>query len=305
MILSSGCMPKMPLPENHYGASQKIDVPFVSPRSELCAASSIEMLSLYWQEQTPYTPKLTLKELDARTLIPQKGGTLQIELIATARANGLLVYEIEPTFEALSKELLEAHPVIVLLNRSYAWYPLWHYAPITGYDAKTQTIMMHYDKTPHEGLSLATFSKLWERSAHWGVVLLPPTELPASATAQKFTQVAFDFEKIGMREEAIIAYETAITRWPDYVPLLFALANAYHSSNQMRKAEEVYRYILTIDFNYILALNNLADLLCHSGRSNEALSLLDRAVSDDVQMQTLINATHKEIKNGCAPLMQE
>ena len=305
LIISSGCMPKSPLPANSNYSSQKIDVPFVPPRSEQCAASSIEMVSLYWQAQTPYAPKLTLKELEARTLIPQKGGTLQIELIAAARANGLLAYQIEPTFEALFEELSKGHPVIALLNRSYAWYPLWHYAPITGYDAKEQTIMMHYGETPHEALAITTFGKLWERSGHWGVVLLPPTKLPASATAQKFLQAAYDFEKIGMREEAIIAYETALTRWPDYIPILFALGNAYYNSDQISKAEEVYRYILLIDPNYILALNNLADLLCHSDRSNEAVKLLDTVVTDDAQMKTLINSTREEIKNGCAPLMQK
>ena len=302
---SSGCMPKTPLPANSSYSSQKIDVPFMAPRSEQCGATSIEMVSLYWQLRTSYSPKLSLSELDKRTLIPQKGGTLQIELIAAARANGLLAYKIEPTFEALFRELSEGHPVIVLVNRSYVWYPLWHYAPITGYDAKAQTIMMHYGETPHEALAITTFCKLWERSGHWGVVLLPPTKLPVSATAQKFLEAAYDFEKIGMQEEAIIAYETALTRWPDYVPILFALGNAYYNSDQIDKAEEVYRYILMIDPNYILALNNLADLLCHSGRSDEALSLLDRVVSDDVYRQTLINATREEIKNGCAPLTQE
>lgn len=301
LIISSGCAPKNPLPLNNNYSSYKIDVPFVAPRSKLCASTSIEMVSSFWQSTTSYVPHLTLKELDERTLIPAKGGTFQIELIAAARANGLLAYPLEPTFDALFSELSENHPVIVLVNRSFSWYPLWHYAPITGYDAKTQTVLMHFGDTPNEAVAIETFAALWERSGNWGVVLLPPTELPASATAKKFLSAAYDFEKIGMINEAITAYETAISRWPDYIPILFALGNAYYNSHQISKAEQLYRYILLIDPKYPYALNNLADILCHTGRSDEALKLLEHVGTDDVEIQTLIKNTREEINNGCAP----
>jgi len=305
LIISSGCVPKNPLPLNNNYSSSKIDVPFVAPRSKLCGSSSVEMVSSYWQATTSYVPRLTLNELDERTLIPSKGGTLQIELIAAARANGLLVYPLEPTFDALFSELSSHHPVIVLVNRSYSWYPLWHYAPVTGYDAKAQTILMHFGDTPNETLPIGTFASLWERSGNWGVVLLPPTELPASATAQKFLQAAYDLEKIGMTKEATIAYKTAIRRWPDYIPTLFALANAYYNSHQINKAEEIYRYILSIDPAYPFAINNLANLLCHTGRSDEALKLLNQVITNDVEIKALINSTREEINSSCTPLIKK
>jgi hypothetical protein len=303
LIISSGCAPKNPLPLNNNYSSHKIDVPFLAPRSKLCASTSIEMVSSYWQSRTSYKPRLTLLELDERTFIPAKGGTLQIELIAAARADGLLAYTIEPTFDALISELLANHPVIVLLNRGYSWYPLWHYAPITGYDAKTQTILMHFGDTPNEAVPIGTFAALWQRSANWGVVLLPPSQPPATATAQKFLRAAYDFEKIGMINEAVTAYETALTRWADDIPILFALGNAYYNLHQISKAEEVYRYILLINPKYSLALNNLADLLCRTNRSDEALKLLEQVVTDDIKTEALIKATRKEIKSGCTPFM--
>lgn len=276
-----------------------MDVPFIDPRSELCASTSIQMVSLYWQLHSSYVSHMSLYELDARTLIPLKGGTLQIELISTARADGMIAYPIEPTFDALISELSAYHPVIVLVNRGYSWYPLWHYAVITGYDVKTQTILMHFGDTPNEAIPIGTFASLWQRSGNWGVVLLPPGQLPASATAKKYLNIVYDFEKIGMTKEAIIAYETAIKRWPNYIPLLFALGNVYYDVHQTSKAEEVYRYILSIDSKYFFALNNLAVLLCHTGRSNEALKLLNQVVTNDIEIQTLINNTRKEINSGC------
>lgn len=299
LILSSGCAPKNPLPLNNNYSSYKIDVPFVAPRSELCASTSIKMVSSYWHSTTSYVPRLSLVELDKRTLIPAKGGTLQIELIAAARANGLLVYPLEPTFDALFSELSERHPVIVLVNRSYSWYPLWHYAPITGYDTKAQTILMHFGDTPNEAVPIGTFAALWERSGNWGVVLLPPGQLPASATAKKFLRAAYDLEKVGMLHEAMTAYQSALTRWTDDVPILFALGNAYYNLHQISNAERIYRKILLIDSTYPLALNNLADLLCHTGRSDEALKLLHQAVTNDIEIQSLIKATQQEISKGC------
>lgn len=302
LIISSGCAPKNPLPVNNTYSSSKLDVPFIAPRSELCAASSIEMISLYWQLHTSFIPHMSLYELDARTLIPLKGGTLQIELINAARADGLIAYPIEPTFDALIGELTEYHPVIVLVNRGYSWYPLWHYAVITGYDAKMQTMLMHFGDMPNEAVSIGTFAALWERSGNWGVVLLPPGQLPASASAEKYLNIAYNFEKIGMTDEAIISYETARKRWPNYIPLLFALGNIYYDVHQISKAEEVYRYILMIDSKYSFALNNLAILLCHTGRSDEALKLLNQVVTDDVEIQNLINNTRKEVNSGCPPI---
>lgn len=304
LIISSGCAQKNPLPLGNNYQSSGINVPFVAPRSELCGSTSIEMVSSYWQSITSYVPHLTLEELDERTLIPEKGGTLQIELISAARANGLIVYPLEPTFNALLSELAEQHPVIVLVNRSFSWYPLWHYAPITGYDAKTQTVLMHFADKPNEAMPIGTFAALWERSGNWGVVLLPPEELPLTASPKKFLRSAYDLEKTGMIDEAITAYETAIKRWPDDIPTLFALGNAYYNLHQISKAERVYQYILLIDPKYPYALNNLANLLCHTGRSEEALKLLDQVVTDDVEIQTLTKNTRKEIHSGCMPFIK-
>ncbi len=282
-------------------ASSTIKVPFVPPRSDLCGATSIEMVSSYWQTTTSFIPRLSQKELDQRTLIPAKGGTLQVELVSTARANGLLVYPLEPTFDALLTELEKQHPVIVLLNRGYSWYPLWHYAPVTGYDKKNKTVLMHYSDRPNEAISLSTFTALWKRSGNWGVVLLPPDQLPASASPKLFLRAAYDLEKTGMRDDAIIAYRTALLRWPNSIDTYFALANAYYHAHQFTKAEQNYHKLLSLEPTHTMALNNLADLLCRTGRSKEALRVIEKAETDDAQMQALLKATRKEITEGCIP----
>lgn len=303
LIILSGCTPKEPTLSNKYKTSSQIAVPFVAPRSDYCAATSIEMLSAYWQSSTAYVPRLSQQELDGRTLIPAKGGTLQVELAATARENGLLVYPLTPTIDALISELEKQHPVIVLVNRGYAWYPLWHYAPVTGYNIEKRTIVTHFSEQPNEAIPLSTFTALWERSENWGVVLMPPDQLPASASPKTFLQAAYTLEKTGLRDEAIIAYKSALLRRPKDINILFALANGYYHSHQIKNAEKTYRKLLSLKPGHPLAVNNLADLLCRTGRSKEAFSVLGKAETKDKKMEAIINGTRKEIVKGCVPLI--
>jgi tetratricopeptide (TPR) repeat protein len=293
-----GCSSKNPLPLNNNTSSVKLDVPFVAPRSELCASSSIAMVSSYWQVKAQVLPRLTLEELDSRTLIPQKGGTLQIELMAAARANGFLVYQLEQNIDALVAELSVGHPVIVLVNRSFSWAPLWHYAPVTGYDAQMQTVLSHFADEANEAVPLATFEAIWERSQKWGVVLLPPGKIPATATPRKFLSCVYELEKSGMLQEALLSYKAASTRWPENVEILFALGNAYYGLHQLNKAEEMYRKILFLDAVNPLALNNLADISLHKGKLEEAESLLNQAKTDDVAIEAILNATRQEIEKA-------
>lgn len=302
MILVTGCAAKDPLPVGKHYPSYSLNVPFIPPRSKLCGSSSIEMVAEYWQKKTSYIPQLSVKELDGLTLIPAKGGTLQIELILAARANGLIVYPLEPTFEALFSELSEDHPVIVLVNRSYAWYPLWHYAPVTGFDGEKRTVLTHFSDQANEAIPIGTFASVWKRSNNWGVVLLPPGKLPASVSSKTFLRAAYAFEKTGKVKEAVVAYKSALVRWSDDADILFALANAYYNLSNFSDAEETYRKLLAVEPSHILALNNLAVLLCHNGRSNEALRVLEKAVTDDAQMQSILKATRKEIETGCGSI---
>lgn len=160
---------------------------------------------------------------------------------------------------------------------------------------------MHFADRPNEAMSIATFKRLWERSGNWGVVLLPPGHLPATASPEAFLRAVYDLERTGRREDAIVAYKSALKRWPKATDILFALANACYQTKQFVTAEKYYRKLLSIEPGHPLALNNLADLLCHTGRRSEAMKTIKKADSDNSAIQSIINATQKEIIRGCAP----
>jgi len=304
-LMATGCVPKEPFPPEQHFASSAINVPFIFPRSELCGSTSIEMVSSYWQSAASFTPKLSRSELDAHTLIPATGGTLQIEMLTSARADGLIAYPIEPTFEALFSELSAHHPVIVLVNRSFSWHPLWHYVPVIGYDEQKRSIIVHFSDQPNEAVPLATFAALWKRSGNWGVVLLPPGELPVSVSSKTFLRAVYEFEKTGEGAGAILTYQSALARWPEDTDILFALANAEYNIMNISEAEKNYRKLLVLKPQYALALNNLSILLCHTGRSDEGLKLLDKIVSEDPKIQSLVQSSRKEIEAGCAPFQKK
>ncbi|HBM35142.1 PA2778 family cysteine peptidase [Sulfuricurvum sp.] len=290
-----GCAFKDPLPEGRVYPSMSMNVPFIAPRADLCGSTSIQMISLYWQSIGEYTPKLSIQELDHRTLIPLKGGTLQAELMSTARANGLIAYPLEPNFDALFSELAAHHPVIVLINRSYSWYPLWHYIPVNGYDETNRKLLTHFSDQPNEPLAVETFAKMWKRSDNWGVVLLPPGVIPASASSKKFLRSVYELEKIGMVVEAIQSYQSALIRWPEDSDIHFILANSYYRLDRLSEAEESYRRFLLSNPSHPLALNNLAILLSKTGREKEGLMLLDTAVSKDPEIQKMLLNTREEL----------
>ncbi len=295
VIMATGCAPKDPFPPEQHYSSSALDVPFITPRSHLCGSTSIEMVTSYWHSQIGFSPKLSGQELDARTLIPAKEGTLQIEMVIAARSNGLVVYPLEPTYKALFGELQANHPIIVLVNRSFSWHPLWHYAPVIGYDEKQRRIHAHFSDQPNEALSLSTFAALWERSRNWGILPLPPSELPASISVKQFLRAVYAFEKSGNSDGALVAYKSGLKHWSDNEDILFALANGEYNASHLMEAEESYRKLLTLNPTHPLALNNLAMLLAQSGRSDEGLKMLDKVVSEDPKINALIKASREEI----------
>jgi len=69
--------------------------------------------------------------------------------------------------------------------------------PVIGYDEKKRSIIVHFSDLPNEAVSLATFAALWKRSSNWGVVLLPPGELPVSVSSKIFLRAVYELKKQG------------------------------------------------------------------------------------------------------------
>src|SRR5205823_8928965 len=74
--------------------------------------------------------KVTPEELVPQVYIPERKGSLQVEMLAAARRHGLISYQLAPRLEDLLRELNAGTPVIVLQNLGIG--ESWHYAVAIG-----------------------------------------------------------------------------------------------------------------------------------------------------------------------------
>lgn len=292
MVLG-GCAASVQLPDT---PSLTLEVPFVAPQNDLCAATSLSSISLYWEKHASFTSRLDSGDLARLTLIPERGGTLQSELSAAARQNGLVVYPLPPSFEALVRELQSGHPVILLVNRGIGLYPLWHYSVITGYNPSPQAFLAHFGEHPDEEIGVRTLEKMWERSGRWGIVPLPPSMIAATATPRTALKAIWEMERTADRTAAINAYTAARIRWPDDNDLLFALAAARAEQGESEEAQALYRELLVRDPSHPYALNNLAWLLYSKGEKEAARTMLQHHLENAGNPSELIRNSYDEMK---------
>ncbi|TMH63749.1 MAG: hypothetical protein E6H57_16700, partial [Betaproteobacteria bacterium] len=76
--------------------------------------------------------KVTPEELVPEVYLPERKGSLQIEMLAAARRHGMVSYQLAPRFGDLLREIAAGNPVIVLQNLGLR--DGWHYAVAIGYD---------------------------------------------------------------------------------------------------------------------------------------------------------------------------
>jgi hypothetical protein len=168
--------------------------------------------------------------------LPARKGSLQLEMLATARREGALAVRLPPTLDALLREVAAGHPVVVLQNLGLAVAPRWHYAVVVGYDLAAREMVLRSGTTERELISFGTFEHTWKRSGHWAFVALRPGELPATATENELTAAAVAFERVAPPATAATVYESALRRWPNSLTLAMGLGNTRVAADDLPAA---------------------------------------------------------------------
>lgn len=222
--------------------------------------------------------RLTPDELVEQVYLPGRKGSLQIEMLATGRRHGLLSYAIEPTMEALLREVAAGNPVVVLQNLSFSFAPVWHYAVVIGFDRSNNTLTLHSGLTERMEMSLFTFERTWARGEHWAMLTLPPTRLPATAEPDSYAASAAALERTAPRA-AQAAYATALQAWPAHRTLWLGAGNAAYTLGQLDAARQAYQKLVSLHPEFADGWNNLAQALLEQGRVSEASQAIGQAVS--------------------------
>lgn len=232
--------------------------------------------------------------VDADTLVPQvylpeRKGSLQVEMLAAGRRNGAFSMTIAPRIDALLAELAAGNPVLVLQNLSLPFVPKWHYAVAIGYDVERRDIVLRSGTTERLVMPLSTFEHTWARSGYWGMVTLAPGHLPVAADEAAVVDALVAFEQNG---DARQTYAAALERWPDNVVLALGLGNTAYAAGDKAAAASAYARASALHPDSGAAANNLAVALMDLGQLPAARSAAEHALAlggpwRDAAMDTL------------------
>ena len=246
-------------------------VPFFPQKAYQCGPASLAM-ALAWGGL-----QIDADELTPQVYTPSLKGSLQPAMIAAARRHGRVAYPISGA-NALLEEIAAGHPVIVLQNLGLSWVPVWHYAVVIGYDLDKAKIILHSGITNQKKTALSTFENTWARSKHWGLVVLPPSLLPATAEENSYVKAIVGLERARQWPAAVEGYKTALRRWPQSLAAHIGLSNSYYAQGNLESARKVLQKTTILFPEEGVAFNNLAHVLWKQGNRQEAIKAARRAV---------------------------
>lgn len=217
--------------------------------------------------------------LVSQVYLPQREGSLQVEMIAAGRRNGALSLTIAPRMDALLAELAAGNPVLVLQNLSLPIAPKWHYAVAIGYDLVRGDIILRSGTTERLVMRMSTFENTWARSGYWGMVTLAPGALPVTAAEATVLDALVAFEKRNPPAAARKTYAIAAQRWPANMALTLGLGNTAYAAGDKAAAAEAFQRASVLHPDSGPAFNNLAVVLTELGRLPEARAAAEKALA--------------------------
>jgi hypothetical protein len=247
-------------------------VPFFPQEEYQCGPAALATV-LNWSGVN-----VTPAELAPQVYLPERRGSLQLELIGAARRHGRIPYVLQPQLESLLAEVSSGNPVLILQNLSLPWYPAWHYAVVAGFDLKRDRLVLRSGPIERHEVPFKVFERTWRRSHYWALVVLPPDRLPFTAEEIPYVQAVAPLERLARWPDTAQAYATALTRWPKSLAARMGLGNSRYALGDVRGAEEAFRQAARDHPDAGVAFNNLAQALSDQGRLPEAQAAAQRAV---------------------------
>lgn len=251
----AGRAPVMPAPSELASFPNRVvleSVPFHAQNAYQCGPASLAMVLNH--RHISATPD----GLKDRVYLPERNGTLQVEMVSAARERDLLVYPLERKLTAILSELNAGNPVLVMQNLAFDWYPQWHYAVVIGYDLAAEEMIVHSGLNAAQREPFGVFMRTWDRADRWARVMLPPGELPATANPLSYLQAASDLEQTGRLDSALRSYQKAATQWPDQPAARLGLGNTSWAMNDRQTALDHFQRLVNDFPDFQPGWNNLA-----------------------------------------------
>ncbi len=269
-LLLAGCAINPPLNLDHQRISglqsQEIAAtPFILQPDYQCGPASLAMVMNYYGADT------TPQQLAPTVFTANAEGSFPAEMDAAIRRQGFISYPIT-NMEDLLLEIAAGHPVVTLQNLGVSWYPVWHYAVVIGFDINSQNLILRSGDQARQETGMHVFNTTWLRSQRWGRAIIPPHQIPATATPLNYLKSSADLDNTGPQGAAYPAYTAAVNHWPQEPTAHFALANFLLQNNRPAPAKSRFEKLLALSPGFAPGWNNYAYSLASLGCASEAIA---------------------------------
>lgn len=289
-------------------STQQIQLLRNSPPAGLPARAELTQVAFYPQQEHQCGPaalamalqhagaNVEPPQLTSLVYLPEKQGSLQVEMLAAARRHGMVAYLLPPRLADVLAEIAAGNPVIVLQNLGLSWYPVWHYAVAVGYDLHAEQMILRSGHEARQALSFFTFERTWARGNYWAMAALPPGRLPQTATPETYLPGIAALEHSSPESDAWPAYATAMQRWPDSLAAKIAAGNHAYGRKKLALAEQIFLAAAQAHPDSVAASNNLAQTLSDLGKHEAALVVARHAVGLGGPLEAVARGTLAEIE---------
>lgn len=276
--------------------------------AELPASAELTQVPFFAQEEYQCGPAALAMALNAagvnvtpealvdQVYIPARKGSLQIEMLVSARRHGLVSYELAPQLTDTLREIAAGTPVIVLENYGFRIFPIWHYAVLIGYDLDQSQVIRHSGTHERQTMPIGVFEYLWKDEGRWAMVAVPPDRVPVTASEARYAEAVVALEKIGQVKNAHTAYNALLKRWPANLAGQMGRGNTAYALKDIADAESAFRQATRDHPGAAAAFNNLAQVLAERGQLQDALAAAEHAVSLGGPLLEATQTTRDEIR---------
>ncbi len=275
LLTLGGCQSFPPPQSASVHTEQQVVVPFIPQDAYQCGPAALAMM-LQWAGK-----EVSADALVDEVWLPERKGSLGIELRAAARSRGLMAYPVESA-DALFQELQANRPVLVMQNLALPRWPKWHFAVVTGYRDEGDTVVLHSGTTQSDSSHWNRFIRTWARADQWGFTLVEAGQLPASAEPDAL------FRAISPLPNSAAFWPAAVEAFPQSGQLWFGYGNALWAQGKQQEARAAFEQAVRHEPELAAAWNNLAYAQKAAGDSKQARQSICQALSvapDDSEIQ--------------------
>jgi tetratricopeptide (TPR) repeat protein len=184
---------------------------------------------------------------------------------------------------------------VVLQNYGAAPDDQWHYAVAIGYERRAGQLILRSGETRRHTMLFPVFEYTWKSGGYWSMVAVPPDRIPVSADPVRYLEAIAALEASGQPRAAAAAYGRYLERWPNTLAAQIGLANAHYALGDFAQVEAALREALASHPDSVVVANNLAHTLSVTGRSGEALALIERFKDAEGPHAAAVSRTHAAI----------